>query len=169
MSLPWTEERVEALKKLWLGGFSASQIAGELGGVSRNAVIGKVHRLKLAGRAKSPTPAAPKPRKVAAPRPHHAAPRTAVRGNTALAITPVVQMQPAVVVVPEEVVIPFSQRVSIMELREGMCKWPMGDPQESEFRYCGMRKEEAGKPYCTYHCARAFQPVIDRRRDRRLQ
>src|ERR1700712_3006278 len=56
----WTDERVETLKKLWMEGFSASQIAGELGeGVTRNAVIGKVHRLKLSGRAK-PASAAPR-------------------------------------------------------------------------------------------------------------
>jgi GcrA cell cycle regulator len=49
----WTDERVEKLKKLWADGLSASQIAAQLGGVSRNAVIGKVHRLNLPGRAKS--------------------------------------------------------------------------------------------------------------------
>ena len=63
----WTEERVELLKKLWLEGLSASQIAGVLGeGVTRNAVIGKVHRLKLTGRAK---PASSAPRARATPRP----------------------------------------------------------------------------------------------------
>src|SRR5262245_57469865 len=63
----WTEERVELLKKLWLEGLSASQIAGVLGeGVTRNAVIGKVHRLKLSGRAK---PASSAPRVRQAPRP----------------------------------------------------------------------------------------------------
>ena len=63
----WTEERVELLKKLWLEGLSASQIAGVLGeGVTRNAVIGKVHRLKLSGRAK---PATSTPRVRSAPRP----------------------------------------------------------------------------------------------------
>ena len=51
--MAWTEERVELLKKLWAEGLSASQIAGRLGGVTRNAVIGKVHRLGLAGRATS--------------------------------------------------------------------------------------------------------------------
>lgn len=50
-SLSWTDERVTALKKLWLDGLSASQIAKQLGGVTRNAVIGKVHRLGLSGRA----------------------------------------------------------------------------------------------------------------------
>ena len=77
----WTDERVETLKKLWLDGLSASQIAKSLGGVTRNAVIGKVHRLGLSGRAtpsqparttfKAPRPARPAqpqaPRRVAAP------------------------------------------------------------------------------------------------------
>ena len=53
--LSWTDERVELLKKLWSEGLSASQIAGRLGmGVTRNAVIGKVHRLNLSGRAQQP-------------------------------------------------------------------------------------------------------------------
>ena len=65
--MTWTDERVETLKKLWTDGLSASQIAAELGGITRNAVIGKVHRLGLSGRAKSPSSAAPRPRK---PRPH---------------------------------------------------------------------------------------------------
>ncbi len=51
--MSWTDERVELLKKLWSDGLSASQIAAELGGITRNAVIGKVHRLGLSGRAKS--------------------------------------------------------------------------------------------------------------------
>src|ERR1700712_4517764 len=70
-SMGWTEERVELLKKLWLEGLSASQIAGILGeGVTRNAVIGKVHRLKLSGRAKpaSTTPGARTPGRSSAPR-----------------------------------------------------------------------------------------------------
>jgi GcrA cell cycle regulator len=62
----WTDERVELLKKLWGDGLSASQIAGELGGITRNAVIGKVHRLGLSGRAKAPSSSMPRPRK---PRP----------------------------------------------------------------------------------------------------
>src|SRR3954469_23529852 len=82
----WTDERVETLKKLWADGLSASQIAAELGGITRNAVIGKVHRLGLSGRAKSPTSAAPRPRKT---RPHTQhmvrVARPAIRGNTALA------------------------------------------------------------------------------------
>jgi GcrA cell cycle regulator len=58
----WTDERVELLRKLWAEGLSASQIAAQLGGVSRNAVIGKVHRLKLSSRGRS-TAAAPRTRR----------------------------------------------------------------------------------------------------------
>ena len=79
----WTDERVELLKKLWADGLSASQIAAELGGITRNAVIGKVHRLGLSGRAKSPSSASPRPRK---PRQTHMMRvRPQMRGNTALA------------------------------------------------------------------------------------
>ena len=83
--MSWTDERVEMLKKLWADGLSASQIAAELGGITRNAVIGKVHRLGLSGRAKSPSSAAPRPRK---PRTHThmlRVSRPSMRGNTALA------------------------------------------------------------------------------------
>ena len=61
--MTWTDERVEQLKKLWSDGLSACQIAAELGGITRNAVIGKVHRLGLSGRAKAPSSSAPRPRK----------------------------------------------------------------------------------------------------------
>src|ERR1044072_1581830 len=65
--ITWTDDRVDLLKRLWADGLSASQIAGELGGITRNAVIGKVHRLGLSGRAKSPSSSAPRVRK---PRSH---------------------------------------------------------------------------------------------------
>ncbi|HEY4403401.1 MAG TPA: GcrA family cell cycle regulator, partial [Xanthobacteraceae bacterium] len=87
--MTWTEERVESLKKLWGEGLSASQIAAELGGITRNAVIGKVHRLGLSGRAKSPSASAPRPRKARASAHSHThmmrVSRPAIRGNTALA------------------------------------------------------------------------------------
>ena len=82
--MTWTDERVELLKKLWADGLSASQIAGELGGITRNAVIGKVHRLGLSGRAKSPSSSAPRVRK---PRSHMLrVSRPSMRGNSALAL-----------------------------------------------------------------------------------
>jgi GcrA cell cycle regulator len=167
--MSWNDERVELLKKLWTDGLSASQIAGELGGVTRNAVIGKVHRLGLSGRAKSPSSSStPRARKVA-PRPAVTRPAMTtghVRGNTALAP----QMREEVAYMPvvrheEEVVVAMSRRVQIMELREGMCKWPMGDPQSSEFVYCGADCG-FGKTYCTHHANIAYQPAAERRRVR---
>src|SRR6201981_1160729 len=83
--MTWTDERVETLKKLWTEGLSASQIAAELGGITRNAVIGKVHRLGLSGRAKSPSSSAPRPRTPRAPGHMMRISRPSMRGNTALA------------------------------------------------------------------------------------
>ena len=68
--MAWTDERVELLKKLWAEGLSASQIAGRLGGATRNAVIGKVHRLGLSGRATSSRSSSPRPRRTHVPRQH---------------------------------------------------------------------------------------------------
>jgi GcrA cell cycle regulator len=76
--MSWTDERVELLTKLWQEGLSASRIAAELGGVTRNAVIGKVHRLGLSGRAKARAPGgAARPRKPAFARRRPAAGRSA--------------------------------------------------------------------------------------------
>src|SRR4030081_2846895 len=93
----WTDERVETLKKLWADGLSASQIAAELGGITRNAVIGKVHRLGLSGRAKSPSSSAPRPRKARPPANVFRTMRSAMRGNAALASPlPAYEMEPEV-------------------------------------------------------------------------
>src|SRR6478672_10898235 len=86
--ITWTDDRVELLKRLWAEGLSASQIAGELGGITRNAVIGKVHRLGLSGRAKSPSSSVPRPRKPRAATQMFRPSRPMVRGNTALAAQP---------------------------------------------------------------------------------
>ena len=163
--MSWTDERIEQLKHHWMEGKSASQIASLLGnGLSRNAVIGKVHRLGLAGRAKSPAISRPRP----SPPVHHAAPRLAVapritRGATALAIAPHA-LQEAEPEPFESVVVPMSLKVTIVELKEAMCRWPLGDPASSEFRYCGS-PAPAG-PYCAYHGALAYQPAHERRRER---
>jgi GcrA cell cycle regulator len=169
--MAWTDEIVEQLKQHWTDGKSASQIASLLGnGLTRNAIIGKVHRLGLAGRAKTPSsgvsrprrPAPPPAHRVAGPRLSASAPRI-MRGATALAIAP-----QALTEVDEQefesVVLPMSLRVTIVELKESMCRWPLGDPATSEFRYCG--SPTASGPYCAYHGGLAYQPVQERRRDR---
>lgn len=168
--MSWNDERVELLKKLWTEGLSASQIASELGGVTRNAVIGKVHRLGLSGRAKTPGAAAPRPRKTAPVPAQRPVARPAslpqVRGNVAL--KPMVMAEPFQMteVQPEtEVVVPMSRRVKIMELREAMCKWPIGDPTQEDFVFCGADCG-FGTPYCSYHSTVAYQPAAERRRAR---
>lgn len=168
--LQWTDERVELLKKLWNDGLSASQIAGELGSVTRNAVIGKVHRLGLSGRAKAPSSSTPRPRKPARAAPS-APPRPSMpasRGNLALKphALPVASPDLDLAPLPEiDNVVPMGERCTIMELKEYSCRWPIGDPGKEDFRYCGARSS-TGLPYCAYHCRIAYQPVADRRRDR---
>jgi len=159
----WTDERVELLKKLWSDGLSASQIAAELGGITRNAVIGKVHRLGLSGRAKSPSSSAPRPRKPRAPGMMRLT-RPSMRGNTALApmYEEAVEPEPELI----ENIIPIGQRCTLLELNDSKCRWPIGDPGTAEFFFCGGAPVE-GLPYCGYHSRVAYQPAADRRRDRR--
>lgn len=143
----WTDERVEQLKALWTEGLSASQIARVLGGVTRNAVIGKVHRLGLAGRA---TPAR-------AERPRTSAPRRAVMRIAA----------PEPQIIEEDPIkMDDGNFVTVLTINDRMCRWPIGDPAENEFHFCG-RKPKLGSPYCEAHARKAYQPQVQRR-DRRM-
>jgi GcrA cell cycle regulator len=145
----WTDERVSTLKKLWLEGLSASQIAKQLGGVTRNAVIGKVHRLGLSGRATPSQPARPafKPHRIA--RPAVPAPQP-IRRAAAVPAPP-----------PE----PMARRVeapgsaTVLTLGAHMCKWPIGDPSSDGFSFCGLRTGE-DRPYCNEHARVAYQPAV---------
>jgi GcrA cell cycle regulator len=141
----WTDERVEMLKRLWLEGHSASQIAKQLGGVTRNAVIGKVHRLGLSGRA---APSQPSRQVLRTPRPPRPAPvhHQAQRRVEARPL-PV----PQAVVYPEE---PGS--ATVLTLGAHMCKWPIGDPSTDDFTFCGRRINEGS--YCVEHARVAYQP-----------
>jgi len=160
----WTDDRVEQLKKLWESGLSASQIAAELGNITRNAVIGKVHRLGLSGRAKSPSSAAPRQRKVRAPQHMMRISRPMSRGNTALAHAYEVEVEADPIAFDN--VVPMNQRRTLLELTEETCHWPVGDPGSTEFFFCG-GKALGGLPYCAHHSRIAYQPAGDRRRDRR--
>lgn len=177
----WTDERVELLKKLWTEGLSASQIAAQLGNVTRNAVIGKVHRLKLSSRGRATAAPAAKKKLAAAPtasiqksmtvtRAVAAQPQrlvTASIGANALQMQfdaePVVQQQ--VMRATSDVVVPISRRLHLVELSERTCKWPNGDPLSEDFNFCGNDAKDAS-PYCGYHARVAFQPVAERRRAR---
>jgi GcrA cell cycle regulator len=167
--MSWTNERIELLQKLWLEGCSASRIAGELGaGVTRNAVIGKVFRLGLSGRAKAspghlpPAHQQKTHRRAGHGHGHARASAQASIGNTALALQPLV-MEAPVHRIAEDVVVPICEPVTIMDLRESMCRWPIGDPAQSEFRYCGAKKVPGTGPYCSCHSGVAYQGHHDRR------
>ena len=220
--MSWTDERVETLKKMWAEGQSASQIAKELGGVTRNAVIGKVHRLGLSNRvgpgtpaedegdaapvtaAAAPSPAAPAkpapaPRAAApepTPRPAPAAPAPQPVAAAPVAAAPTesstITFSPTAPIPLRKAIIPAGQplppqpsaneispealasvrevekrakKLTLMELTERTCKWPLGDPATEDFWFCGL-PSVAGKPYCEAHVGVAFQPM-SARRDRR--
>jgi GcrA cell cycle regulator len=159
-TMTWTDERVEQLKKLWADGLSASQIAAQLGNITRNAVIGKVHRLGLSGRAKSPSSAAPRPRKPRSASHMLRISRPSMRGNNALAHAYDMELEPEPV--PYDNVIPIGQRRTLLELNEETCRWPIGDPGSAEFFFCG-GNTITSLPYCAYHSRVAYQPAAARR------
>jgi GcrA cell cycle regulator len=220
--MSWTDERVEMLRTMWSEGKSASQIAKELGGVTRNAVIGKVHRLGLSNRVGGDHPseqseaggeaALQGPAEQAQSAPSDASPEkpdprlhpvessmpardtgetTSGAAPEALARPqPVAPVQPPVIrparpggngqpLPPQPVGNEMSEetlanlaeaakkakRLTLMQLSERTCKWPVGDPATDDFWFCGL-PSAPGKPYCETHVSVAFQPMSSRR-DRR--
>ena len=153
----WTDERVEQLKKLWLEGVSASQIAKQLGGVTRNAVIGKVHRLGLSGRATPSQPAKPAFRPTRPARTISVAPSAPKKMTAAPAPAP----RPAEPMPPMR----LEERGSatVLTLGAHMCKWPIGDPGTAEFSFCGRRAGDEG-PYCIEHAKVAYQAPPGRKK-----
>jgi GcrA cell cycle regulator len=159
--MSWTDERVELLKKLWTDGLSASQIAAELGGVTRNAVIGKVHRLGLSGRGQ-PTSSIKRQRRTHAP---------GIRRSRSLITVGNLALKPDALAEAElmprrNVVVPIPLKLSIFQLNEHTCKWPIGDPGQEDFHFCGNDSLES-LPYCEYHAGVAYQTPEPRRRPKR--
>lgn len=168
----WTNERVELLKQMWTEGLSASNIAGRLGdGITRNAVIGKVHRLGLSGRATPARTASPRPRR---PRqPSHPGRVSTMPTAGANALKPQAYERRAPRPEPEPVPeplhlvnLPKSERLSLLMLNENTCRWPIGEPGTEDFFFCGMAPH-ASQPYCEYHTRMAYQPLHERRRAKR--
>ena len=217
--MSWTEERIATLTKMWETGATASQIADELGGVSRNAVIGKAHRLGLKSRPSPVKSSEKKPEKAKAPEPKKASvaakprPKPAAKAESqpqapakpeAPARTeqaPPEQQEaqdeqeqpqqgkssPRIVSVgpggflrqgpgdqqapippaPPRRLVPakpspeISDKTSLLDLSERVCRWPMGHPGEPDFHFCG-EKVNPGFPYCVEHCGRAYQAQLPR-------
>lgn len=182
----WTKERIETLQKLWDEGLSASQIALRIGGVSRNAVIGKAMRLGLRKRnSDARSFSAPRVRKVAP-----GIPRLKPAASKAPAPSPVsgdrqgwgwrrfsggslMSTGPAVAAAANndnlddralpEPEIPVAERKALVDLEAGDCRWPIGDPLHADFHFCA-RAAAVGQPYCEHHLHRAYQPPQPRRR-----
>lgn len=149
-SIGWSDERIARMKQLWKDGCSARQISKELGGITRSAVLGKIHRLGLSRvyplmnmtvkKKKSP-----KPQIKSAPR------KSAVRELFKSEFEPFTPK--------EEIDISLAQRKSMDDLEPQDCRWPLADsePRVTPWRYCGREKVQ-GLPYCEDHAVRAFQP-----------
>ena len=153
--MSWTDDRIEELRRMWAEGLSASQIAGALGGVTRNAVIGKIHRLGLSGRVKaSPRPATRTVQSKPVARQRTAAPRVMAVGSAAVKV-----VESAYDVAPEPVieaqVVPLHTTVSLLDLSANRCRWPIGDPADAKFAFCGGRTE-MGETYCKAHAEVAY-------------
>lgn len=155
----WTDERIEQLRKLWDQGLSASAIGKQLG-VSKNAVVGKAHRLKLPAR---PSPIrkgsrppvrrmAVLPKPLATPMARQAAP-----GQTAERAAPA-PAKPSPAPAPASVgraAAPAVGRRGAAARGVKSCLWPIGDPGTNDFHFCG-GEVVPGKSYCADHCAKAY-------------
>ena len=140
--MSWTDEKVEKLKELWTKGHTASQIAQILGDTTRNAVIGKAHRLDLEARAPSKQSSAPKSKDN----------RQIIRRTAA----PTSRKAKFQSILLDKNFEPENPK-SLEDLTETTCKWPIGHPNEEKFYFCG-RKPEGEFPYCKLHVLYAFQP-----------
>lgn len=165
--MSWTDERIETLRGLWEKGLTASQIADKLGSVSRNAVIGKAHRLGLTGR--------PSPIKRDGSEGGSAAPRRKSSGaqrRQQPAIAPMPNLRPAAASAAESAPATLSAPVETRVAEPPMpkapaaprtaahagsksCSWPVGDPKQAGFHFCG-DTAEPGRPYCAHHCTIAY-------------
>jgi GcrA cell cycle regulator len=170
--MSWTDERINLLKRMWKEGKSAAEIAKTLGkGVTRNAVIGKAHRMGLSGRP-SPIKKPPPAKKSASVKKNDATAESKSAPASAKGFakkTSSVPQPPATakkkapgereVAEPYKMIkeaIPPGGGVALIDLSERMCKWPIGDPREPDFTFCG-RPIRQGTPYCPDHAAMAYQ------------
>ena len=139
--MSWTEEKVKKLKELWSKGHTASQIAETLGDTTRNAVIGKAHRLNLEARA---------------PSKQSSQSSTSVNRPVRRGSAPISRKAKFQSILLDKNFEPENPK-SLEELTDTTCKWPIGHPNEEKFSFCG-RKPEGEFPYCKLHVLYAFQP-----------
>ncbi len=153
--MDWTEERVVALHSLWNEGLSAAAIAARLGaGFTRNAVLGKVFRAKnsdapfLSRAVRTSVRNANRPPTTNT----NLQTRTEPRIPRVAPLAPLGRLRPKVVLLPPS----DASRVTIVQLTDKTCRWPIGDPMREDFCFCGHTPKE-DKPYCEFHCGVAYQ------------
>ena len=140
--MSWTDEKVAKLKELWGKGNTASQIAEIIGGISRNAVIGKAHRLNLSAKIKTRTVA--KNKNFENSLDSQNIKHKKIRGNRFKSLIIEKDFEP-------------EQPKQLEELDDNSCKWPIGHPDESSFYFCG-RSSLKDFSYCKLHLLYAYQP-----------
>ena len=131
--MAWTNEKIELLKKLWDEGLTASRIAHEIGDMTRNAVIGKAHRLGLSGRMQSKSK------------------------NSSISIVRKKKNSPynkKIIEISSQVDEPMNP-TPFLDIKDGMCRWPLGEPGENDFKFCG-QEIFPGRPYCDKHSLLAY-------------
>lgn len=131
--MTWTPEKIKSLKKLWQKGKSTVEIGKALG-ISKNAVVGKVHRLELAARP-SPIKSAGAVKKTTAKTADKASGKSGVKSQSKTKVK--------------------NDKVTLMDLKLTSCRWPIGDPKDADFHFCG-KPAQTGKPYCPEHCKLAY-------------
>ncbi|HAX92179.1 MAG TPA: gcrA cell cycle regulator family protein [Rhodospirillaceae bacterium] len=168
----WTEQQIQTLKQMWGKGFSANDIAKSLGGcVTRNAVIGKAHRLKLSASAAMPRAASVEPPSKTRGVVMASIKKVSGKKKSMLRSLPPVQSQETtarVISMPESMLRPIeimkrSEGIPVTKAGERHCRWPIGDPRSPDFRFCGCDTHE-GLPYCASHARVAYQTVSRRSR-----
>lgn len=147
--MSWNTERVDALKKLWAEGNSASQIAAKIGGVTRNAVIGKVHRLGLSGRSTPSRPVKVPNRKFLGQRQV-----TLLSDNSPASKATIAQLPVMVVQYPK---VHGNSLGAVLAVNDSQCKWPIGDPLTEGFSFCGCPQHTG--PYCYKHFLDSMPPL----------
>ncbi len=170
--MAWTEQQIQTLKKMWGNGYSASDIARSLGGgVTRNAVIGKAHRLKLSvGVSAAPRSMPDAPSKTAGVvmasitkiSKNRAKMRTALPSAPSLPIKSRVDSL-ARLLGSDPIKRPLdkikrTEGIPVTKAGERHCRWPVGDPRSPDFRFCGCETHE-GLPYCLHHARIAYQTL----------
>ena len=154
--MSWTEQKIQMLKDMWGHGYSASEIAKRLGGFTRNAVIGKAHRLKLSSR---PSPI----KRDEGGLPQGSVPivRTSKKRAMMRSLPPVVlpsTVKPAKDSLAALDNLKNNEGIAVTKAGERHCRWPIGDPRSPDFRFCGCQAYES-LPYCIDHARMAYQNV----------